>query len=42
MTPADVAAMSIAQYEDFRRYMRDDLKAQRKAMDKARAKARRR
>ena len=42
MTPADVSAMSLEQLEDFRRYMRDDLKAQKKAMDRARAKARRR
>jgi hypothetical protein len=41
MTPADVSAMTAAQLEDFRRYMRDDLKAQRKAVDQARARARR-
>lgn len=41
MTPADVQAMTIEQLQDFQRYMRDDLKAQKKAMDKARARARR-
>jgi hypothetical protein len=33
--------MTMAQLHDFQRYMRDDLKAQKKALDKARARARR-
>jgi hypothetical protein len=41
LSPADVSAMTVEQFEDFRRYMRDDLKAQKKAMDRARARARR-
>ena len=42
MTPSDVESMSMEQLQDFQRYMRDDLKAQKKAMDRARARARRR
>lgn len=41
MTPADVSAMSVEQLEDFRRYQRDDLKAQKKALDRAKARVRR-
>ena len=41
MTPADVERMTVEQLEDFQRYMRDDLKAQKKAMDRATARARR-
>lgn len=41
MTPADVAAMPVEQLQDFQRYMRDDLKAQKQAVDKAKARARR-
>jgi hypothetical protein len=42
MTPADVEGMTVEQLEDFQRYMRDDLKAQKKAMDRAQARVRRR